>query len=62
MDKLWCKHIKYWHRKAQKNVPTFVGLEDFDEASGYSYVLSNLVFPDNDKWIFCPICGAKRPN
>lgn len=62
MNKLWCKHIKYWHRKAEKNVSTFVGLEDFPEASGWYYVLNNLAQPDGEKWKFCPICGAQRPN
>lgn len=61
-NKTWCKHIKYWHRKARKDVQTCFGLEDFPEASGWHYVLSGLVFPDNDKWNFCPICGTKRPN
>jgi hypothetical protein len=60
-NKIWCKHIKYWHRKAQKDVITFTGIEDFPEASGWSYTLSCLVFPDNDKWKFCPICGVKKP-
>ncbi len=59
-NKIWCKHIKRWHTKAEKNVPTFVGLEDFPEASGWFYIYSNFV--DVDKWNFCPICGIKRPN
>jgi hypothetical protein len=59
-NKIWCEHIKYWHRKSQKNVLTFIGLEDFTEASGWSYVYNNLV--GTDKWNFCPICGVRKPN
>ena len=58
--KKWCKHIKYWHRKAEKNVLTCFGLEDFSEASGWSYIYGyGLV--QTYKWMFCPICGTKRP-
>jgi len=60
MNKLWCKHIKYWHRKAEKNVSTFVGVEDFPEASGWSFIHGNGLV-QTDKWNFCPICGAQRP-
>jgi hypothetical protein len=59
-SKIWCKHIKYWYRKAEKNVQTSFGLEDFSEASGWSYIYSNLV--QTDKWNFCPICGIKKPD
>ncbi len=57
---IWCKHIKYWYRKAEKDVSTFVGLEDFPEAFGWSYIYND--FADVDRWNFCPICGIKRPN
>ena len=58
-NKIWCKHIKYWHRKARKNVNTCFGLEDFSEASGWHYIYNGLV--DTGKWRICPICGAKKP-
>lgn len=59
MNKIWCTHIKYWHRKSQKDVLTCFGLEDFDECQGWDFEGDNLVF--TTRWKFCPICGAEKP-
>lgn len=56
MKKTWCKHIKYWGRPA-----SIVWGDEFPAQHGWSYIHGYGII-QVDKWMFCPICGAKRPN
>lgn len=56
MTKNWCKHIKYWSRPSYSSMG-----EDFPACNGWGYIYGYGLVQTN-KWMFCPICGTKRPS